>query len=280
MADKRGGQLPTPQSTIDDERDGQPGIARTPGRGARRPGLWSLTGPQDEESWAIREASRRRLEEQRRREREERSRVGWEELAQRVEKHRRREEAAAAETRLPGTSTWQADITGGCQSRRGAPGEEQIIANTAGVPFGGLPGTSQWQLDTARGGGVRGNAPGEQRVANTAAASFGGRGPPGTNVRQVGAALGQESSRGDQPVEGEGEESEEAARRLRQEAELTSQNSQRERERDAESEEARQWLERHRRSREEAAQRREGWVEHTRQRRQRARASTEPATFE
>ncbi|KAK8013666.1 hypothetical protein PG991_009259 [Apiospora marii] len=161
MADKRGGQLLTPRSTIDDRRDGQLRLARTPGRGPSRPGLSSLTGPHDEESRAIRKASRKRLEEQRRREREERSRVGWEELAQRVEEHGRREEAAAAEKRLPGTSVWQACITGGSQSRRGAPGEEQVIAN--------------W-----------------------AVAQFGGRVLPGTNVRQAGgAALRQERSRGD-----------------------------------------------------------------------------------
>ena len=80
----------------------------------------------DEGSWTIREASIKRLEEQRQREREERSRIGWEELAQRVKEHRRREEVAAAETRLPGTSTWQVNITGGVRSQQDLPEAERM----------------------------------------------------------------------------------------------------------------------------------------------------------
>ena len=65
-------QLLSPPPTIECPRGGRTGVPSSSTRGLKPPGLRSRTGPQDEESRAIREASRQRLQEQRRREREER----------------------------------------------------------------------------------------------------------------------------------------------------------------------------------------------------------------
>ena len=139
---QEGQQLLSPPPTIRRNRGGQTGVASVSTRGPKAPGLQSRTGPQDEESRVICEASRQRLQQQRLREREERRRAGRDRPRQNTVGEVRAANAAAVSSvnrGMAGTSVWQvstATVRGLEWPRRDAAGDG-LLARAAAVPAGG-----------------------------------------------------------------------------------------------------------------------------------------------
>ncbi|KAK8121490.1 Helitron helicase-like domain at N-terminus-domain-containing protein [Apiospora kogelbergensis] len=139
---QEGQQLLSPPPTIRRNRGGQTGVASVSTRGPKAPGLQSQTGPQDEESRVICEASRQRLQQQRLREREERRRAGRDRRRQNTVGEVRAANAAAVSSvnrGMAGTSVWQvstATVRGLEWPRRDAAGDG-LLARAAAVPAGG-----------------------------------------------------------------------------------------------------------------------------------------------
>ncbi|KAK8011882.1 hypothetical protein PG989_000142 [Apiospora arundinis] len=156
---------------------------------------------------------------------------------------------------VPGISTWQLDVAGGDRPWRGEPAGEPSAGSTAPTLFDGLAGTNKWRLEKV---GAAEPLHREGLMARTI------RLP----VETPAAPTREDRQRRHSPG-GRVEDSEETMDRLRERAEQISRESQNQREGETESQEVRQWLQRHRQQREEA--RRREWTNHTRLRREQAR---------